>query len=152
MELIIRDAATAALEHLRAQVKNRHPVAEAAGLAVVQLAHRSFNDESVRAAPWPELAAATVERKLAEGTSTAILKRHGVLWRSFRVTEVTDEAVRVGTFVPYGIFHQFGTKSGLPARPILPITGTPEAPQLTPRALRNVRTAAAAALRRLLGQ
>lgn len=151
MQLVIKDTATIALDALGARLRDRAPIAEAAGLAVVQLAIRSFNDPAVRAAPWAPLQERTLARKVAEGTSTAILKRRGVLFRSWRVIEATNDHVIVGSDRFYAMFHQFGTARGLPARPMLPITGGPGSSALTPLAVRNLTAAAKAKLQEMLG-
>lgn len=145
MQLIIRDQVSAILDEIGAKRKNKY-VAEAMGLAIVGLAIRSFNDPSVRAAPWAPLTEATLAKKIEEGTSTAILKRHTLLFRSWRVVEATSDFVRVGSDRFYAAFHQWGTKRGLPARPMLPLLGTPEAAQLTPLAAKRMVSAAKAAL------
>lgn len=145
MQLIIRDQVSAILEEVGAKRKNR-AVSEAMGLAVVGLAIRSFNDPSVRAAPWAPLTEATLAKKIEEGKSTAILKRNSILFRSWRVTEATADFVRIGSDRFYAAFHQWGTKRGLPARPMLPLLGTPDAAQLTPLAASRMVSAAKAAL------
>jgi hypothetical protein len=154
-QLIIHDLATVALDRLQAKLMNTESVSEAAGLAVVSLATRSFNDPSVRAAPWSPLKESTLAAKIREGTSTAILKRHGVLWRSYRVIETTNNTVRVGSdrATPGGLsiasIQQFGT-TRIPARPMLPIWGTAESNVLTPLAVKSVRAAALRALNALM--
>lgn len=145
MELIIRDQVSAILEELGARRANRH-IAEAMGLAVVGLAVRSFNDPSARAAPWAPLKAATLAKKIEDGKSTAILKRNTLLFRSWRVVEATGDFVRVGSDRFYAAFHQWGTRRGLPPRPMLPLLGTPEAPELTPLAASRMVSVAKAAL------
>lgn len=143
--IIVKDQVSAVLEEIGAKRKNKH-IAEAMGLAIVGLTIRSFNDPNVRAAPWAPLKEATLERKIAEGTSTAILKRHSLLFRSWRVVEVTSAFVRLGSDRFYAPFHQWGTKRGLPARPMLPLLGTAAAAQLTPLAASRMVSAAKAAL------
>lgn len=145
MEIVIRDQISAVLEELGTKRKNK-AVSEAMGLAVVSLTIRSFNDPSVRAAPWAPLAPATLAAKIQEGTSTAILKRHSLLFRSWRVIEATGDFVRVGSDRFYAAFHQFGT-ARIPARPMLPITAEK---QLTPLALTRMVSAAKAALEGIL--
>jgi phage gpG-like protein len=147
-EIIIRDQVTAVLDAIGAGAHRRSKaVAEAMGLAVVSLTIRSFNDPSVRAAPWPELKAATVARKVAEGKSTAILKARGLLFRSWRITDLTSDHVKVGSDRFYAYFMQKGTSRGVPARPMLPLTPDD---QLTPLALSRMVSAARAALAGLL--
>lgn len=151
MQILIKDPVTAALDQVGAKIRDRTPIAEAVGLTVSSLAARSFNDPSVRASPWAPLKPATLREKIAAGQSTAILKRSTLLFRSWRVIEATADRVRVGSDRFYAIFHQFGTKRGLPARPMLPITGGVDNARLTDLAVRRVVDAARAALAALLG-
>ncbi len=152
VQLVVTDTLTAALDAMGARFKNPRHLSEATGLAMVGLTVRSFNEPSVRAESWAPLAPETIAQKIKEKTSTAILKRHTLLWRSWRVVEAHSDFVRVGSDRFYAIFHQFGTRRGVPARPMLPVTGGPENSTLTPLAVRNVVAAAKAALRDLLGQ
>jgi phage gpG-like protein len=149
MELIIRDNVTAFLDGIGGKLKQPKVIAEAMGLAIVSLTMRSFNDESVRAAPWAPLSEMTIARKIAEGTSTAILKRHVVLARSWRITELTGNYVKVGTDRFYAKFHQFGTDH-IPARPMLPLQGGPDNASFTPLAIDRMASVAKAALAGLL--
>ena len=151
MEIIIKDQATAVLDAIGAKRGQYKQVAEAMGLALVSLTIRSFNEETLRASPWAALKESTIARKIAEGTSTAILKRHGLLWRSWRVTEVTNAHVKVGSDRPYAGVHQFGSKDGrIPARPMLPMTGGPDSPTFTDLAVKRMVSVAKAALAGLL--
>lgn len=162
MEVVVqKDTVSAALAKLAATARNPQQVTEAIGLAVVSLAARSFNEEEVRAAPWAPLKPETVARKIQEGTSTAILKRHVLLARSFRVLGGDAGSVRVGTDRGYAGYHQWGApRAGIPPRPMLPLTGGPGmaparssqggsrgAAQFTQVALRDMMDAARAALR-----
>lgn len=149
MQVIVNDHVSAVLDAIGARRKNLKPVVEAMGLAVVSLTIRSFNDPSLRAAPWAALREATIARKLAEGTSTAILKRHVLLARSWRITELANDQVKVGSDRFYAAFHQFGTKH-LPARPMLPLIGGPESAAFTPLAVKRMVSVAKAALAGLL--
>lgn len=148
MQIVIRDEITAVLDVLGAR-RTHQQVSEAIGLAVVSLTIRSFNDPSVRAAPWAPLAPLTLERKIAEGTSTAILKRHSLLFRSWRVIEATGDFVRIGSDRFYAMFHQFGTER-IPARPMLPMLGDPDSAEFTPLAVRRMIHAGKAALAGIL--
>lgn len=153
MQLIINDTATAALELIGAKLKDPTPVLEAAGEAVVGITTRAFNDPSLRVTPWAALQPATVAAKLREGSAGAILKRSTLLFRSFRVLDLTANSVTVGTDRFYARFHQWGSRNGrLPARPMLPLTGGPESPELASFAVTSVMDAARAALQDLLKQ
>lgn len=149
--VIVRDQVTAVLDAIGAKARDRRPVAEAMGLALVSLAIRSFNAPEVRAAPWAALKQSTIDRKMKEGTSDAILKRRGLLWRSWRVVESTPNYVKVGSDRPYASVHQWGSKNGaIPARPMLPMTGTPDAPRFSELATRRMISVAKSALEGLL--
>jgi phage gpG-like protein len=63
-------------------------------------ATRAFDDASLRAAPW-------APRK--GGGSWPLLKRHGLLWRSFRVKPAGAGKAEAVTDRPYAAAHQFGT-------------------------------------------
>lgn len=149
--VVIKDQVSAVLEAIGAKRGQHKTIAEAMGLALVSLTIRSFNDETVRASPWAELKEITIARKLAEGTSTAILKRHGLLWRSWRVTEVAASHAKVGSDREYAAVHQWGSRDGrIPARPMLPLTGTAENAQFTDLAVKRMTSVAKAALEGLL--
>lgn len=151
MEVIVTDSVTSVLDRLGVKLRERRIVGEAMGLAVLSLTVRSFNDPSVRASPWAPLQEATVAAKVKEGTSTAILKRYTLLWRSWRITELNDDFVKVGSDRFYAKFHQWGTIRGVPPRPMLPLIGTPDSADFTPFAMRRILSAARAAVRGILG-
>ena len=149
--VVIKDQVTAVLDAMGAKRGQHKTIAEAMGLALVSLTLRSFNEPAVRAAPWAELKESTIARKLKEGTSTAILKRHGLLWRSWRVTELAASHVRVGTDRRYAAVHQWGSKDErIPARPMLPLYGPPDRAVLTELAVQRMSAVAKAALEGLL--
>jgi phage gpG-like protein len=143
--IIIKDHVSTLLEGLGGKIKRPKAVAEAMGLAVTALTIRSFNDPSVRAAPWSPLREATLARKIAEGKSTAILKRNVLLARSWRITELGGDYAKVGSDRFYAWFHQFGT-SRVPARPMLPIVGAPGSAQFTPLAVARMISVAKSAI------
>lgn len=97
---------------------------------------------------WAPLAPATLARKRAQGFSIKPLIRRGA--RGLRgqiVSRATQRGIRVGIgpLTPYGVFHQYGTVR-IPARPFLPVRGTPSAPVLMTagpmaRALTEIRKA-----------
>lgn len=139
---VTHDSLSPGLAAIAARVRDLTPIAEAAGLQLVSLAARSFNEPTVRAMPWVPLKAATVAEKIAAGKSTAILKRDVVLARSWRITQLRPTSVTVGTDRPYARYHQFGApKRRLPQRPMLPFTGaTAQSAQLAPWARKRLET------------
>ena len=85
---------------------------------------------SGRAAQWAPLAASTVAERvrLGYGGEHPILWRTGMLGESLamagapgNISEVGDWEARFGTDIPYGRFHQLGTRR-MPARPIVGLT------------------------------
>lgn len=100
---------------------NPQPALRAAGEVLVQMAKRSFDEPSLRPAPWAALKASTVRAKARAGKSSSILKSSGTMWRSFRVIGVDSSRVTVGSDRPYAGFHQLGTRH-IPARPFFPVT------------------------------
>jgi phage gpG-like protein len=109
-----------------AKAKDTEKALEAAGLVVVSMAKRAFNDEDARPGTWEPLKPATIAEKKRAGKSSAILKRDGVLAKSPRVIEVTKTKVTIGTDRAYAAVQQFGSSkssgrgSGIPARPFFP--------------------------------
>ena len=114
---------------LRAQTPQKSERAlRAMANQVVSIAKRSFNDSSLRPAPW-----APRKGKPRKGQGTALLKHYGLLSRlAPGIMSVSATDAIVGTSVPYAIFHQVGT-SRIPARPFFPFVGASKA-QLTPSA------------------
>lgn len=150
MDIVIKDLVSASLDQLGAKIKDREPMLLAAGSAVEGLARRSFNDPGVRAAPWAPLKESTLKKKISEGTSTAILKRSTLLARSWHTSVAGQDSVRVGSDRFYALFQQFGTRRGLPPRPMLPLTGGATAPHLTELAVVRAVDAARSTLKDLL--
>lgn len=151
MALTVRDFLSPGLRRIARRVGDPKPILEAAGLQLVSIAQRSFNDPSQRAAAWAPLQAKTLAAKIAAGKSTAILKRDVVLARSWRVVALTSRDVTVGSDRPYAGVHQFGSpRKGIPARPMLPFVGGPESAQLAPWAREKLTRIAQAKLDSLL--
>ncbi len=150
MSLSVRDTLTPGLKKAAASIADKRPILEAMGLQMVSITQRSFNDAALRAAPWAPLKAATLAAKIKAGKSTAILKRDVVLARSWRVAALTNSSVTVGTDRPYAPHLQFGTRRGIPARPMLPFVGGPESAQLAPWAAEKLRKIGQAKLDSLL--
>lgn len=149
MQITVTDQASALLAALGARLEHPQPIYEAAALAIVALTQRAFVEPGVRAAPWAPLAPATLRGRRAATYKTALLRRSGLLFRSWR-TAATDAEGAVVTDRPYAAFHQFGTARGLSARPMLPILGAATQATLTPLAAQSMLEAAQAALSALL--
>lgn len=152
MGLSVNDRLPPALARAASKIKDKRPILEAMGLQLVSITTRSFNDPTQRAAPWAPLSASTLAQKLKAGKSSAILKRDVILARSFRVTALTNAAVTVGSDRPYAPFQQFGTKRGIPARPMLPFLGGPDSATLAPWAREKLTKIASAKTKSLLNQ
>lgn len=73
-----------------------------------------------------------------------ILSKTGRLRRSF-TAHVTSDGFKIGSSAHYSAFHQYGTRRGLPARPMLPLKARGLGDWREP-----LRKAATVTLRRLL--
>jgi phage gpG-like protein len=100
------------LVRLLRQSSNPAPALQAAGLAIVAIAQRAFDEPSLRPSAWAARKRPAPHR---------LLKRTGTLWRSIRIIATTSTSVTVGTDRPYAQFHQLGTRH-MPARPFFPFT------------------------------
>ncbi len=106
---VTRDTLTPdVLDKIR-RLRDRTPILEAIGLQLVSLGKRSFNDATLRAAPW-------APRK--SGGSHALLKKSGTLWRSIRIISLSNDGVKIGSDRPYAAIHQLGGRT--PAHIIRP--------------------------------
>ena len=131
------DAITPHLRRALKKIENPAPALRAAGMVLVELAKRAFDEPALRAASWPALKPATIKAKARAGKSNAMLKSSGTLWRSLRVIGVDKTRVTVGSDRPYAAFHQLGTRH-IPARPFFPVTAQGN---LTPLAKERVNSA-----------
>ena len=131
----ISDTISPALAKL-ADAAQKTDLMEAAGLAVLSMTRRSFQEPGLRPASWPAR---------TSGGSHALLKKSGTLWRSIAITNVTASSVSITSDRIYAGIHQFGgvikpKKAGgslvfsvagkkvfaksvtIPARPFFPVT------------------------------
>lgn len=126
-----RDMITPDVQNKLRRVRRMDTVLKAMGQAVVSLTRRAFFSPSLRPAPWP------VRKKQS---SHPILLQSKLLQRSIRVTQATNNLVKIGSDRPYASVHQFGSKkkkgrgSGIPPRPYFPLEGKPRSARLTRRA------------------
>lgn len=156
----IKDNIGPDLKKKMAAVKNLLPVLEAAGMQLVSITKRSFNDASLRVQTWP------VKR---DGTP-ATLKREGALWQSIRIVNLSNTSVTIGSDRRYAAIHQMGgvikpvtakalkffaggkwwtcKKVTIPARPFFPFIGT----QMAPFAREKVRKTMENKLTALMGK
>lgn len=130
------DLITPDLRRMAAAVKDKKPLLSAMGLAVVQLARRSFTNPALRPSAW-------APRK--DNKPHNLLLEHGTLRASLRLLSVSGSAVHVGSDRKYAAYHQFGVEdeggtAKLPPRPFMPfdLAGlpTPSARQAVDRVLR----------------
>ncbi len=69
---------------------------------------------------WAALNQQYLSRKLKQGYSEKILAKTTSLDQSFGYKISNGGmAVQIGTKVPYAIYHEYGTKRGLPSRPFI---------------------------------
>jgi len=137
--------------------KDRRPILEAMGSAIVSIATLAFRQSSLRPAPW----------KPNKKPGKAPLYDTGALKHSIRLIAATNDSVTVGSDRPYAAVHQLGSgpyvitaksakalfwpgaghpvKSvnhpGLPARPFFPFSASGK---ITAEASRRVVAAARA--------
>lgn len=116
------------LDDLAHRASNLKPVFEAvANIFAAGIKHTWATKGAYIDKPWPQLAAATVERKAREGKSPEMLRATGVLQRSVLdniYTRIATTQVRVGVQGSdqyRARFHQGGTSQGMPARPLVGI-------------------------------
>ena len=166
----IRDAIGQDLAAKASACKNLGSVLDAAGVELVGIAKRSFNDSGLRAAPWPP-------KKRPNGQP--LLKLTGNLWQSLRVVAADGASVTVGSDRPYAAIHQLGGRIrrpeirprnkkalfwpgaahpvkkvgpatiNMPARPYFPFDANGN---LAPFAARKLESVARAKLRALFGK
>jgi phage gpG-like protein len=168
----IHDRISPGLASLARDVRDKKPILEAMGLQLVSVTKRAFNDESLRPSGWAPLSRSTILSKTLAGKSLAVLKRNGLLFRSIRVSELSNDKVQVGTDRPYAAYHQFGTRPhviraktakglfwpgakhpvksvnnpGVPARPFFPFVGG----EMTPGARRKIEAVGRAKIASIL--
>ncbi|MEM1589316.1 MAG: phage virion morphogenesis protein [Candidatus Bathyarchaeia archaeon] len=81
---------------------------------------------------WPPLNEKYLRHKIKQGFSEKKLHRTTTLAQSFH-SRATDMEVKIGTPVPYSIYHEYGTKR-MPARPFM----KPVAQHLQERAVSDI--------------
>lgn len=92
------DTITPALRLVLAAAADKTPYLRVMGMAVVSISKRSFTDSGLRAATWDN----------KKDGSPATLSRSTTMRRSVRITEVTGDAVVIGSDRKYAAIHQFG--------------------------------------------
>ena len=125
------DLITPSLKRRLAAVKDKKPYLKAMGLAVVEIARRSFTEPGLRPDPWP---------KRKDNKPHNLLLETGTLRASLRLLSVSEDVARVGSDRPYAAIHQLGGKTKpIPARPFFPFdsggSATPKARDAVRRAL-----------------
>jgi phage gpG-like protein len=138
MSLSIQDSLSPALSRIARKVRDRKPILNAMGSEMAKLANGSFNNPAWRAEAWAPNKPSTIAAKLKAGKSSALMKRNLILWRSYKPGSVTNDSVTVSTDRSYAPYLQFGTKRGIPARPMLPFIGGPDSSQLAPWAREKI--------------
>ena len=148
ISISVRDDISPDLAKKISALKNARPVLAAMGQTLVNLAKSAFDQPQLRPSAWPA-------RK--KDTGKPLLIRTTTLRRSLRTILVTNDSATVGTDRTYAAVHQFGSRknkgrgSGIPPRPYWPLTGSPQAPRLTPKAMEAIDAAARRQIEMLLG-
>lgn len=89
------------------------PLYEELGWFMANVAREQFLTDGARSGqPWAPLAASTVKQKGHDTilVDSGALKESFKLWDAENVYEATDDYLRYGSLVDYGIFHQTGTE------------------------------------------
>ncbi len=153
-------------------VRDPKPILQALGLGLLSMTQDSFNNPSLRVAPWPN--------KL--NGSPATLRKSQSLFKAWRVGQPTHNAITVANDRPYAPIHQFGGQtrphvirpkfgkalnfpgarhpvkkvnhpgSKIPARPMLPFFGRGDSAELAPVARAKLQKIGQAKLNALLGK
>jgi phage gpG-like protein len=158
----ISDTITRALAKL-GDAAQKPLLMEAAGLAILSMTRRAFQEPSLRPTSWPARSSAA---------SHALLKKSGTLWRSIAITNVTASSVSITSDRVYAAIHQFGgvikpKQAGgslvfsiagkkvfaksvtIPARPFFPVTS---GGQFTEAAQKAIVSTVSLKLKSLVGQ
>jgi phage virion morphogenesis protein len=118
-EIDVSSSAVRAADNLVARLQNLNaPLAETGALLERKAKQRFTKQQDPSGKPWAPLQPATVREKKRLGKSSSILSRDKILAASIAFN-VSGSEVRVKPSVEYGIFHQTGTRKGLPARPFM---------------------------------
>lgn len=115
------------LRSLVLKAQNFSDVFKGVAKSFYQFQERQFRSGGAEIGGWKPLAKSTLRQKARLGYPSDILVRTGRLMRSLAskttdtVEEITSRDLRIGTGVPYAIYHQKGTKK-MPARPLIALT------------------------------
>ena len=125
-----QDTLTVGLTRLRATISDWRPFwTDYLGPSIYRWIAQEFVTEGGQSSGgWAALSPRYAAEKAAAGYPNAILVHSGALRASLAdpdgpgsVFEATATSLQVGTNVPYGIFHQTGTRK-MPARPPVKLT------------------------------
>lgn len=119
---VTRDTLNPSLRAAVRAARNKRPIHEAMGLAVVSLAIRSFTEPNLRPARWPERKAVAVTElgttkagrtSFARSRATTqnahpLLQLSTALRKSLRVVNATARGAAVGSDRKYAAIHQLG--------------------------------------------
>ena len=118
-EIDVTASAVRATGNLVGRLQNFNgPLGETGALLENKAKNRFTTQKDPGGKPWAPLKPATIREKKKQGKSTSILSRDKLLAASIAFN-VSGNEVRVKPSEEYGIFHQTGSKKGLPARPFM---------------------------------
>ena len=115
------------LKSLISKAKDFSAVYKEIAKSFYQFQERQFRSGGAEIGGWKPLAKSTLRQKFRLGYPPDILVRTGRLMRSLAskttdtIEEITSRDLRIGTGIPYAIYHQKGTKK-MPARPLIALT------------------------------
>lgn len=96
--MVVRDKISPDLARMASRFRNRKPITEAMGVALMSVTQRAFSQARFRPSPWA---------KVKRGGQP--LRKTGALAHSIRVVRATNSLVEVGSDRVYAAFHQYGT-------------------------------------------
>lgn len=109
------------LNELIKKVQNLTPALHEIGQLMVASTDENFqNEQNIYGVKWKQNTPATLHYKASRGFIMKVLQRRGMLRSSIQY-RIEGDKVSVGTNLPYGAFHQYGTNR-LPKREFLGVS------------------------------
>jgi len=101
---ILVDEVSPVMANLKNTLNNLGPILESIGTEIVSITQQAFENESLRAAPWPPK---------RDGSPASLIKS-GLLRESIRIINIGSTSVTVGSDRVYAAVHQLGSREYQP--------------------------------------
>lgn len=109
------------LNELIKRIRNLTPALHEVGQLMVASTDENFqNEQNIYGVKWKQNTPATIRYKVSRGFIMKVLQRRGMLRSSIQY-RIEGDKLSVGTNIPYGAYHQFGTNR-LPKREFLGVS------------------------------